>query len=129
MDYTRRSYRQGLCPPGMKAFTVTVKETDLWLAVDSSAMSPDLPEKVEQFVWRKRRLLERYISEDPAFLQALEPYVRPDTLSSDMVPPAIWPGWAHGCRIGFSHYVGEWLLINHIIVENPVIFSCAVTVP
>lgn len=125
MDYTRRSYRQGLCPAGMKAFTVTIKETDLWLAVDSSAMSPDLPEKVEQFVWRERRLLERFISEEPAFLQALEPYVAgpgAPAIALDMVRAGNMAGVGPMAAVAgaFAQYVGEWLLqlTSQVIVEN-----------
>ncbi|NLL57578.1 MAG: UPF0280 family protein [Firmicutes bacterium] len=125
MDYTRRSYRQGLCPAGMKAFTVTVKETDLWLAVDSSAMTPDLPGKVEQFVWGKRRLLERYISEEPAFLQALEPYVAAPgapAIALDMVRAGNMAGVGPMAAVAgaFAQYVGEWLLqlTSQVIVEN-----------
>jgi hypothetical protein len=48
MQDSRRDYRQELCPAGMDSFKVTVKETDLWIAVDREALTPDLPENVRK---------------------------------------------------------------------------------
>jgi len=109
----------------MKAFTVTVKETDLWLAVDDRSMFPDLPEKVEQLVWRERRLLERYIDEDPAFLQTLEPYMAgpgAPPIALDMVRAGNTAGVGPMAAVAgaFAQYVGQWLLrlSSQVIVEN-----------
>ena len=74
MRHTKKSYRRGLCPIGMSSFAVSVKETDLWLAVDEKIQISGLPGKVEQFVRRERGFLERYIEKDPFFLQTHEPY-------------------------------------------------------
>jgi ApbE superfamily uncharacterized protein (UPF0280 family) len=109
----------------MEAFTVSVKETDLWLAVDRSAMVPDLPEKVEHFVWTERRLLERYLEKDPVFWQTLDPYlVSPGapSIAVDMVRAGNMAGVGPMAAVAgaFAQYVGEWLLriSPRVIVEN-----------
>jgi ApbE superfamily uncharacterized protein (UPF0280 family) len=109
----------------METFTVAVKETDLWLAVDGSAMVPGLPEKVEHFVWKERRLLERYIEKDPVFLQTLDPYVvspGAPPIAVDMVRAGNMAGVGPMAAVAgaFAQYVGEWLLklSSQVIVEN-----------
>ncbi len=77
MTYSRRHYRQGLCPVGMKAFTLAVKETDLWIAVDEDAMTDSLVEDIQQYIWQERRALETYIQKDPYFAKTLDPYLAP----------------------------------------------------
>ena len=79
MENFLRTYRRGLCPPGMDSFSVAVKETDLWVAVGGRSRADDLPQRLEQFVWQQRRLLENYLARDPFFRETLEPYpVGPD---------------------------------------------------
>jgi ApbE superfamily uncharacterized protein (UPF0280 family) len=125
MQDSRRDYRQELCPAGMDSFKVTVKETDLWIAVDREALTPDLPEKVESFVWQQRRLLEAYIQKDPLFARTLHPY-----LVSTGAPPLVLEMARAGNLAGvgpmaavagaFAQYTGEWLLkaSREVIVEN-----------
>lgn len=88
MVYSRRNYRQGLCPVGMKAFTVTIKETDIWIAVDEEAVeeavTPSLAGEIEQYIWSERRTLEHYIQENPLFGKTLDPY-----LASPEAPPIV----------------------------------------
>lgn len=125
MGYSKREYRHRLCPSGMQAFTVTVKETDLWIAVEEQAMHPDLPEKVEQFVWKERRRLERYIEKDADFLHSLEPYVvgnEAPPIAVDMVRAGNRAGVGPMAAVAgaFAQYVGQWLfeLSSQVIVEN-----------
>ena len=125
MQASRRDYRQELCPAGMASFTVTVKETDLWIAVDREAFLPELPEKVESFVWQQRRLLEAYIQKDPVFARTLHPH-----LVSAGAPPLALEMARAGNLAGvgpmaavagaFAQYVGEQLLkvSREVIVEN-----------
>lgn len=109
----------------MRAFTVTVKETDLWVAVDETALAPDLAEAVEQFVWRERLRLERYIAKDPIFLQTLEPYVvgpGAPPIALDMVRAGNAAGVGPMAAVAgaFAQYVGLWLHKRspQVIVEN-----------
>ncbi len=125
MAYSKRLYRQGLCPSGMKAFTVTVKDTDLWIAVDEQAVTPDLAAEIEQFIWNERRLLEQYIQEDPLFGKTLDPY-----LVSQQAPPIALEMVRAGnlARVGpmaavagaFAQRVGLEVLrrSQQVIVEN-----------
>ncbi len=125
MQASRRNYRQDLCPTGMDHFTVTVKETDLWIAVDREARTADLPEKVERFVWQQRRLLETYIQKDPVFARTLRPYLA-DTgappIALEMVRAGNLAGVGPMAAVAgaFAQFTGEWLLkvCREVIVEN-----------
>ncbi len=125
MQTSRRDYRQDLCPAGMKSFTVTVKETDLWIAVDLESYAADLPEKVENYVWRQRRLLEGYLQEDPLFARTLHPYFAPagaPPIALEMVRAGNLAGVGPMAAVAgaFAQFSGEWLLkaCREVIVEN-----------
>ncbi len=125
MRHTKKSYRRGLCPIGMSSFAVSVKETDLWLAVDEKIQISGLPGKVEQFLRRERGFLERYIEEDPFFLQTYEPYE-----AAPGAPPIVHDMVHAGNKAGvgpmaavagaLAQYVGQWLLeiSSQVIIEN-----------
>lgn len=125
MQYSRRSYRQTLSAVDTGSFAVAVKETDLWITVDKSALVPGLPGKVEQFVWQERRLLEKYMERDPAFAQTMSPH-----LVRDGAPPIALEMARAGNLAGvgpmaavagaFAQFAGKWLLkmSSRVIVEN-----------
>lgn len=125
MGYSRRNYRQGLCPAGMKAFTVTVKETDLWIAVDEEAVTDSLAAEIEQYTWQERRALEKYIQEDPYFTKTLEPFLVSPTAPSIALEMARAGNLA---RVGpmaavagaFAQRIGMEILryCRQVIVEN-----------
>lgn len=71
----RRFYRQFPDGGRFRSFSITVKETDLWIAVPRRNWRETLPAAVEQLVWRKRRELEDYIKRHPFFGTTLEPYL------------------------------------------------------
>ena len=70
---SRRVYRHETSGSRLTSFSVTVKETDLWVAVSSTAFDAELSARTEQLVWKLRRLLEAYIAAHPSFAAALEP--------------------------------------------------------
>ncbi len=125
MECSRRDYRKGLCPHGMASFTVAVKETDLWVAVEKEAFSAELPKKVEEYIFRERCLLESYLRRDPGFAGALAPY-----LVDGQAPPMVLEMARAGNMAGvgpmaavagaFAQAVGRWLLAfsSQVIVEN-----------
>ncbi len=130
MGYSRRSYRQGLCPAGMESFTVSFKETDLWIAVDRELLDreAELPQKVEQYLWNLRRSLEKYIEVEPSFREAMTHFVAGGNVQS--IPPVALEMIRAANRAGvgpmaavagaFAQYVGSWLLqkCSQVVVEN-----------
>jgi len=68
-----RIYRREVSGSRLTSFSVAVKETDLWIAVSSSAFDPGLQRRTEQLVWKQRRLLENYLAAHLSFETALEP--------------------------------------------------------
>ncbi len=61
-----RVYRGSADGQRLTSFTVTVKESDLWIAVSSSAYHENLPSAVEKVIWNRRRKIESYLALNPA---------------------------------------------------------------
>lgn len=129
----KRSYRHGLCPAGMKSFTLAVKETDLWLAVDEDANLTELSTGLENYIWRQRVLLENYLEQDPNFREALTPYLAhagAPELAVNMARAANQAGVGPMAAVAgaFAQLAGEWLLkySSQVIVENggDIFFCC-----
>lgn len=132
----KRSYRTELCPPGMHSFTLAVKETDIWVAVDGDVSVSGLAEKLENYIWRQRTYLEKYLEQDPRFQKALTPYlVKPDApeLAVYMARAANQAGVGPMAAVAgaFAQLVGEWLLdyTSQVIVENGGDIFCCCTQP
>ncbi|OPL14770.1 MAG: hypothetical protein AVO34_01190 [Firmicutes bacterium ML8_F2] len=70
---SRRIYRHEGSGPRLTSFTVAVKESDLWIAVNSSFYKDSLQERTEHFLWRIRRSLESYLAVYPNIVESLEP--------------------------------------------------------
>ncbi|MFC1962316.1 UPF0280 family protein [Chloroflexota bacterium] len=68
-----RTYRHWIERRDLTTFTVTVKETDLQILARSN-----LSRKAYRLVRKYRRMLEDYISREPAFLTSLEPLPVPE---------------------------------------------------
>jgi ApbE superfamily uncharacterized protein (UPF0280 family) len=66
--YQPRSYRHWVKGNDLVAFSVTVKETDLYIRAQS-----DLKQKAHELVQKYRHILEEYIKGHPSFLTSLEP--------------------------------------------------------
>lgn len=71
---SRRFYRDDLRGQGLESFTVKVKETDLWIAVDQGSYSEVMPQVAERVIRQQRHFLENYIKSDPGFATALLPH-------------------------------------------------------
>ncbi|MEW5919806.1 MAG: UPF0280 family protein [Bacillota bacterium] len=128
-----RSYRRELCPPGMRSFTLVVKETDLWVAVDEAACISDLVGGLENYIWRQRTFLENYLEQDANFRKALTPYLtQPGApeLAVRMTRAANRAGVGPMAAVAgaFAQLAGEWLLnrTSQVIVENggDIFFCC-----
>jgi len=127
---TRRLYRQAAGSRRFKTFTVTVKETDLWIAVPPDGFNEALPGQIEQLVWRSRRQLESYIEAHPEFAVTREPYlvrgpVPGIVLSMARAGNIAGVGPMAAVAGALAEIVGRWLLQEHseVIVETAAIFS------
>ncbi len=128
-NHSRRFYRQINPAEGMVYFTVKIKETDLWVAVDYGSYTEDLAAQLEDYIWSKRRELEALIREVPAFYYTLQPFVLDNRHSGFATVPALEMIRA-GNRVGvgpmaavagsFAQLAGEFLLerVEEVIVEN-----------
>ena len=77
MEYVNRTYRERLGGERWKPFTVTVKETDLWIGVDRGSFQAEMATFAERFVRQLREEMEEYLAGDPGYAAALRPY-RPE---------------------------------------------------
>lgn len=68
-----RFYRRTLTKGRFVSFTVSVKETDLWLAVNPEAYRKELAFETKAFITRIRRELELYLSKNPLFKESFTP--------------------------------------------------------
>ncbi|NPV93528.1 MAG: UPF0280 family protein [Firmicutes bacterium] len=123
--YVERSYRSQAGNPDLAFFKVVVKETDLYIGVDRDSYHPELPEQVEQLVWRLRREMDDYIGRDPVFRTTLEPHLLlpgAPPLAQEM-GRAAWKadvGPMAAVAGAFAEAVGRWLLTRakEVLVEN-----------
>ena len=79
MMSSKRTYRRTAAGPRLKSFSVTVKESDLWVAVSSSSFNEELPEVIENVVWKNRLVLDSYLERNPDFSKSLEPFLLQST--------------------------------------------------
>lgn len=118
--YQPRTYRHWIKDESLVAFTVVVKETDLYIRASSNLRS-----KAYKLVLKYRNMLEAYIERNRDFLTSLEP------LSVEQDAPRIAREMAEaGSKVGvgpmaavagaIAEYVGKELLAftPEIIVEN-----------
>ena len=125
-----RFYRRLEPEERMTAFTVKVKETDLWVAVDTQNYTSELPGMLEEYIWQKRQELEHFIQENPLFRDTLQPFILDNPADLHCVPrPALEMIWA-GNQAGvgpmaavaglFAELAGKFLLekTHEVMVEN-----------
>lgn len=122
---SRRLYRHSAGGGRFRDFTVTVKESDLWIAVPRDNFNAALPGQVEQLLWHVRRELESYIAANPAYALTLEPYLVREPAPGIVLEMAragnlagVGPMAAVAGAI--AEIVGRWLLQScaEVIVEN-----------
>ncbi len=88
--YEERTYRVACREQGLKAFTVRVKETDLWIQARE-----DCSHQALDSILRHRRGLEAYIEDHPLFLSSLTPLAL-DHLAPPLVRSMLAAGLAAG---------------------------------
>ena len=122
---SRRIYRRDISGSRLISFSVTVKETDLWIAVNSFSYNENLKSRVEQVIWNRRHQIESYLETHPQLLTALEPF-----LPADDAPEIVKVMARAGNRAGvgpmaavagaIAEEIGQFLLnlSEEVIVEN-----------
>ena len=122
---SRRVYRRDISGSRLTSFSVTVKETDLWIAVNSFSYNENLKSRVEQVIWNRRHQIESYLETHPQLLTALEPF-----LPADDAPEIVKVMARAGNRAGvgpmaavagaIAEEIGQFLLnlSEEVIVEN-----------
>ena len=71
--YQPKVYRHWIESKDLAAFTVKVKETDLYIRAASN-----LQRKAHRMVFKYRRQLEKYIEQNPEFQTSLKPLPMPE---------------------------------------------------
>jgi ApbE superfamily uncharacterized protein (UPF0280 family) len=119
MRYTERSYRRRVRSE-LVSFTVTVKETDLFISAES-----DLTAEATAAACDARRQIEEEIARDPEFARSLAPLpIRPDAgpLVREMLTAASAAGVGPMAAVAgaVAEHVGRALLAHspQVIVEN-----------
>jgi len=72
--YEPRFYRLGMGKERFKSFTVTHRETDLWVGIDNVHFTADIKKYILEEIIELRKGLEKYIEKNPDFYTALSPY-------------------------------------------------------
>jgi ApbE superfamily uncharacterized protein (UPF0280 family) len=115
-----RTYRHWIEGKDLIPFSVTVKETDLYIRAATS-----LRRKAHRLVLKYRRQLEEYIEQNPDFLTSLEPLMAPahsPRIVQEMMEAGRKAGVGPMASVAgaIAEYVGRELLAfsPEIIVEN-----------
>jgi ApbE superfamily uncharacterized protein (UPF0280 family) len=118
--FEERLYRARCKSRGLAAFSVRVKETDLWIAADR-----DLTAQAVELIQQHRRGLENYIASNSGFLESLDPWPE-DPLAPPLVKAMIMAGQRAGTGPmaavagAIAQAVGRDLLAlsERVVVEN-----------
>lgn len=123
--YVNRTYRSALSASDLTNFRVCVRETDLYISVDTKSYSPELEKKVENLILTLRYDLETYIITDPEFKTTLVPHVLAPgapAIAQIMAATANIAGVGPMAAVAgtFAQLVGTELLnsCTDVIVEN-----------
>jgi uncharacterized protein len=118
--YQPRTYRHRIESTGLAAFTVAVKETDLYVRAASN-----LQRKTRRLVLKYRAQLERYMAQNPDFQTSLKPLAIPEQaprIVKEMIAAGQKAGVGPmaGVAGAIAEFVGAELLefSQEIIVEN-----------
>lgn len=73
MEYKDRTYRN-LFSGSLKSFSVTYKETDLWIGTDSGSYSCSMRQYALDIIRQMRTEMDTYLEKDPQYRTSLVPY-------------------------------------------------------
>jgi hypothetical protein len=120
MPYEKRTYREYSSTEGLVPFTVTVKETDLFISA-----SKNLEKEAKDAALQARLIIENYIKENPDFQSSLTPLPF-DQLAPEIIKEMLKASSASGVGPmasvagAVAEYTGTELLkySPEVIVEN-----------
>ncbi|MDR7866874.1 MAG: UPF0280 family protein [Sporomusaceae bacterium] len=124
--YEPRRYRDSLAGPGLRTFTVSHLESDLWVAVAADA-PPGAEATALAAVLDARRKLEEYIATDREYLTALAPYepaagcpplVRAMAAAAALAGTGPMAAVAGAVSAYVGHRLEELYGLTEVIVEN-----------
>ncbi|UNC90752.1 UPF0280 family protein [Candidatus Contubernalis alkaliaceticus] len=125
MSYDIRSYRNINHKGDLSSFQITVKETDLFVLVDSGSFNGDLIHRVESTLWHHRQELESFIDREKDFKTSLVPYLisaQAPAIALMMARAANTAGVGPMASVAgaFAEVVGRELMphVQEVIVEN-----------
>jgi uncharacterized protein len=125
--FGKRFYREGMGEGRFRSFSITCKDSDLWIGVDFEKFRPEIIEFARNKLIGLRFTLERYIQQNPLFGSSLIPI---ETTNGD---PEIAVEMSRVAKIAgtgpmaavagaFSEYIGKAIQkefsVNEIVVEN-----------
>lgn len=119
-EYQPRTYRHRIESKDLAAFTVTEKETDLYIRAASN-----LQRKARRLVLKYRKQLEQYIAQSPEFQTSLKPLPVPEhapRIVTEMIEAGRKAGVGPMAAVAgaIAEFVGKELLdfSPEVIVEN-----------
>ncbi len=125
MSYDIRSYRNINHKGDLSSFQITVKETDLFVLVDSGSFKTNLAQIVESTLWHHRQELEGFIAGEKDFKTSLVPYLissKAPAIALLMTRAANAAGVGPMASVAgaFAEVVGRELMphVDEVIVEN-----------
>lgn len=74
VEYKKRTYREHLQKLRWHTFTVTFKETDLWIGIDKASYRAEISAFAARRIKTLRDEMDAYLCKDPNYLTALVPY-------------------------------------------------------
>lgn len=125
MEYVERHYRSRMGRSAV-TFTVSYRESDLWIAVDSGSPAA-MAARTQRFLHELRERLDRYLDRDPEYRRALVPYLpQPDapSLLHEMAVAAATAGIGPMSAVAgaFARETGRMLRrefgVGEVLVEN-----------
>lgn len=74
MEYKDRTYRKQFSDNILKPFSVSYKETDLWIGTDAGSYSSSMQQYALDIVRQMRADMDAYLETDPQYRTSLVPY-------------------------------------------------------
>lgn len=86
-EYKIRIYRDNFNRDRWQTFTISYKESDLCIGIDTASYVPEMNLFAGQILRELRLEMDAYITNDPTYAVILSPISRPP------VRPGYWYGW------------------------------------